>query len=219
MMWAGVHMESYKSNKSLTLPTWCWATVCTLAPTRTKIMTGLGFFLLTNEVAWGFLEANRLFLWFLICFSTLVRIIRVSPEVLAYREWTIKKWGAKQCAKLENQGEFLLLFWPKCSFCCEVWSDEPVTDSAPADFSHWTTSVLLDVEACEQDLARMMVGEDQRDSSSPLSTDSPSPSPVFPPSPQHHSSSSSACSLSSGSDAVRPQFLFVPDNFTQEKPS
>ncbi|XP_037533014.1 terminal nucleotidyltransferase 4A [Nematolebias whitei] len=93
--------------------------------------------------------------------STLVRIIRVSPEVLAYREWTIKKWGAKQCAKLENQ----------------------------------------DVEACEQDLARMMVGGDQRDSSSPLSADSPSPSPVFPPSPQHHSSSSSACSLSSGSDA------------------
>ncbi|XP_070823271.1 terminal nucleotidyltransferase 4A-like isoform X1 [Chaetodon trifascialis] len=34
--------------------------------------------------------------------STLGRIIRVSPEVLAYRDWTIKKWGAKQYAKLEN---------------------------------------------------------------------------------------------------------------------
>ncbi|KAM9722693.1 terminal nucleotidyltransferase 4A-like [Menidia menidia] len=34
--------------------------------------------------------------------STLGRIIKVSPEVLAYREWTIKKWGAKQNAKLEN---------------------------------------------------------------------------------------------------------------------
>ncbi|XP_013858884.1 non-canonical poly(A) RNA polymerase PAPD7 isoform X2 [Austrofundulus limnaeus] len=91
--------------------------------------------------------------------STLGRIIRVSPEVLSYRERTIKKWGTKQSAKLENQ----------------------------------------DVEACEQDLARMMVVEDQRDSSSPLSADSSSPSPVFPPSPQHHSSSSSACSLSSSS--------------------
>ncbi|KAG7476041.1 non-canonical poly(A) RNA polymerase PAPD7-like isoform X1 [Solea senegalensis] len=34
--------------------------------------------------------------------STLGRIIKVSPEVLAYREWTIKKWEAKQYAKLEN---------------------------------------------------------------------------------------------------------------------
>uniref|UniRef100_A0A8C4GU64 Terminal nucleotidyltransferase 4A n=1 Tax=Dicentrarchus labrax TaxID=13489 RepID=A0A8C4GU64_DICLA len=75
--------------------------------------------------------------------DTLGRIIKVSPEVLAYRDWTIKKWGAK-------------------------------------------------------------------DSSSPLSADSPSPSPVFLPSPQHHSSSSSACSLSSssGSDIVRSKDIW-----------
>ncbi|XP_059195656.1 terminal nucleotidyltransferase 4A-like [Centropristis striata] len=93
--------------------------------------------------------------------STLGRIIKVSPEVLAYRDWTIKKWGAKQYAKLENP----------------------------------------DVDTCERDLARLMLVslEDQRDTSSPLSADSPSPSPVFLPSPQHHSSSSSACSLSSSS--------------------
>uniref|UniRef100_A0A1A7W7U4 Terminal nucleotidyltransferase 4A n=1 Tax=Iconisemion striatum TaxID=60296 RepID=A0A1A7W7U4_9TELE len=91
--------------------------------------------------------------------STLGRIIKVSPEVLAYREWTIKKWGTKQCAKQENHN----------------------------------------IETLEQDLTRMMLVEDQRDSSSPLSADSLSPSPVFPPSPQHHSSSSSACSLSSSS--------------------
>ncbi|XP_074539958.1 terminal nucleotidyltransferase 4A-like [Halichoeres trimaculatus] len=95
--------------------------------------------------------------------STLGRIIKVSPEVLAYRDWTIKKWGLRQYAKLENH----------------------------------------DVDTCEQDLARLMLAsvEDQRDTSSPLSTDSSSPSPVFLPSPQHHSSSSSssACSLSSSS--------------------
>ncbi|KAM3614876.1 uncharacterized protein V6R79_020227 [Siganus canaliculatus] len=34
--------------------------------------------------------------------STLGRIIKVSPVVLAYRDWTIKNWGAKQHAKLEN---------------------------------------------------------------------------------------------------------------------
>ncbi|XP_029308205.1 terminal nucleotidyltransferase 4A isoform X2 [Cottoperca gobio] len=34
--------------------------------------------------------------------STLGRILKVSPEVLAYRDWTIKKWGTKQYAKLEN---------------------------------------------------------------------------------------------------------------------
>lgn len=98
--------------------------------------------------------------------STLGRIIKVSPEVLAYREWTIKKWGAKQYGRQENHA---------------------------------------DIQTCEQDLARLMLVsmEDQRDTTSPLSADSPSPSPVFLPSPQHHSSSSSACSLSSssGSDA------------------
>ncbi|KAJ0065886.1 hypothetical protein NL108_000126, partial [Boleophthalmus pectinirostris] len=96
--------------------------------------------------------------------GTLGRIIKVSPEVLAYREWTIKKWGAKQYVKQESH---------------------------------------VDIETCEQDLARLMLVsmDDQRDTSSPLSANSSSPSPVFLPSP-HHSSSSSACSLSSsGSDA------------------
>lgn len=36
--------------------------------------------------------------------STLGRIIKVSPKVLAFREWTIKRWGARQYAKLENPG-------------------------------------------------------------------------------------------------------------------
>lgn len=95
--------------------------------------------------------------------STLGRIIKVGEEVLAYRDWTIKKWRAKQFVEPENH--------------------------------------VVDLETCEQDLARLMLVsvEDQRDSSSPLSADSPSPSPVFLPSPQHHSSSSSACSLSSSS--------------------
>ncbi|KAK5862595.1 hypothetical protein PBY51_017973 [Eleginops maclovinus] len=34
--------------------------------------------------------------------STLGRILKVSPDVLAYRDWTIKTWAAKQYAKLEN---------------------------------------------------------------------------------------------------------------------
>ncbi|XP_075868798.1 terminal nucleotidyltransferase 4A-like isoform X2 [Nelusetta ayraudi] len=91
--------------------------------------------------------------------DTLGRIIKVSPKVLAFREWTIKRWGARQYAKLENH----------------------------------------DVDACEQHFGKLMLVsvEDQRDTSSPLSADSPSPSPVFLPSPQHHSSSSSASSLSS----------------------
>lgn len=45
-----------------------------------------------------------------LCYSTLGRIIKVSPEVLAYREWTIKKWGAKQYAKLENHGMLSFAF-------------------------------------------------------------------------------------------------------------
>ncbi|XP_019735648.1 non-canonical poly(A) RNA polymerase PAPD7-like [Hippocampus comes] len=34
--------------------------------------------------------------------STLGRIIKVCPEVVAYRDWTIKTWGAKQYANQEN---------------------------------------------------------------------------------------------------------------------
>ncbi|XP_047218167.1 terminal nucleotidyltransferase 4A-like [Girardinichthys multiradiatus] len=37
--------------------------------------------------------------------STLGRIVKVSPEVLAYREWIIKTWGAKKCTKLTNDVE------------------------------------------------------------------------------------------------------------------
>lgn len=44
---------------------------------------------------------------FLSC-STLGRILKVSPEVLAYRAWTIKKWGAKQYAKLESHGNICI---------------------------------------------------------------------------------------------------------------
>uniref|UniRef100_A0A671XM40 Terminal nucleotidyltransferase 4A n=1 Tax=Sparus aurata TaxID=8175 RepID=A0A671XM40_SPAAU len=93
--------------------------------------------------------------------STLGRIIKVSPEVLAYRDWTIKKWGAKQYAKLENQGKFV-------------------------------ANLGLHLQSTDFGKLMLVSVEDQRDSSSPLSADSPSPSPVFLPSPQHHSSSSSA---------------------------
>ena len=32
------------------------------------------------------------------------RIIKVSQEVLRYREWISRKWGAKHDGKLENSG-------------------------------------------------------------------------------------------------------------------
>lgn len=53
------------------------------------------------------------------CCSILGRIVKVGPEVLSYREWIIKKWGAKQCAKLENNGEPVFHFYllPVCFFC------------------------------------------------------------------------------------------------------
>ena len=41
-MWAGAHMESCRSSRSLTLPTWFWVTACLLSHGRTptKSMTG-----------------------------------------------------------------------------------------------------------------------------------------------------------------------------------
>lgn len=61
-------------------------------------------------------------------YSTLGRIIKVSPEVLAYRDWTIKKWGTKQNTKLESLGNFVFVCFLelfcscKCLNCSDVCS-------------------------------------------------------------------------------------------------
>uniref|UniRef100_A0A3P9J2E5 Terminal nucleotidyltransferase 4A n=1 Tax=Oryzias latipes TaxID=8090 RepID=A0A3P9J2E5_ORYLA len=89
------------------------------------------------------------------CESTLGRIIRLTQEVIDYREWIIKKWGGKDSVQTDNRGTNHL------RFC------------AGAE-------------------------EQQRDSASPYSADSP----MSISSPQQHSSASSVSSLS-GSDNVR----------------
>lgn len=210
-MLGGVHMAFCKSSRCLTLPTWCWNMGCRLSHvlTPTKSLTGWPlhssrhFSVLLSSTFSVCPEGVMDFS--LVCYSTLGRIIKVSPGVLAYREWTIKKWGAKQYARLEKHGSlsFAPIFCSIYLLFCDFF--------ACAAALNWADILLvIDIETCEQDLARLMLVsvEDQRDTSSPLSADSPSPSPVFLPSPQHHSSSSSACSLSSsGSDIVR---LFPP---------
>jgi len=40
--------------------------------------------------------------------TTLGRIIRLTQEVIDYREWIIKKWGGRQLARTESRGERLL---------------------------------------------------------------------------------------------------------------
>lgn len=37
-------------------------------------------------------------------FSTLGRIIRLTQEVIDYREWIIKKWGGRDVARTDNRG-------------------------------------------------------------------------------------------------------------------
>ncbi|XP_029920312.1 terminal nucleotidyltransferase 4A isoform X2 [Myripristis murdjan] len=94
--------------------------------------------------------------------STLGRIIRLTQEVIDYREWIIKKWGGKHLAQTEN-----IVSPPK----------EPVSEPE--------SGCVLSVGVEEQ----------QRDSVSPHSADSP----MSISSPQQHSSASSVSSLS-GSD-------------------
>ncbi|XP_064839400.1 terminal nucleotidyltransferase 4A-like isoform X1 [Oncorhynchus masou masou] len=89
--------------------------------------------------------------------STLGRIIKVTQEVIDYREWIMTKWGGRHVARMESRGSVL-----------------------------------------EQDPARCVLGvgvEEQRDSVSPHSADSP----MSLSSPHQHSSASSVSSLS-GSD-------------------
>ncbi|XP_073688568.1 terminal nucleotidyltransferase 4A-like [Garra rufa] len=96
--------------------------------------------------------------------STLGRIIKVTQEVIDYREWIIKKWGGRHNARIERN--------PGPSHKDSVEQVE--------------TGTLLGVGVEDQQ---------QRDSVSPHSTDSP----MSLSSPQQHSSASSASSLS-GSD-------------------
>ncbi|XP_051245700.1 terminal nucleotidyltransferase 4A isoform X2 [Dicentrarchus labrax] len=95
--------------------------------------------------------------------STLGRIIRLTQEVIDYREWIIKKWGGRDLARTDNR-----VSPPK----------EPVSEQEPC--------VLRGGVGSE---------EQQRDSVSPHSADSP----MSISSPQQNSSASSISSLS-GSD-------------------
>ncbi|TRY60220.1 hypothetical protein DNTS_026368 [Danionella cerebrum] len=96
--------------------------------------------------------------------STLGRIIKVTQEVIDYREWIIKKWGGRHDSNIErNPGS----------------SHKESTEQGE------TGSLLSGVVEEQQ----------QRDSASPHSADSP----MSLSSPQQHSSASSASSLS-GSD-------------------
>lgn len=97
------------------------------------------------------------------CESTLGRIIRLTQEVIDYREWIIKKWGGRDLARIDNR-----VSPPK----------EPVPEQE--------SCVLGGGVGSE---------EQQRDSVSPHSADSP----MSISSPQQHSSASSVSSLS-GSD-------------------
>ncbi|XP_028255784.1 terminal nucleotidyltransferase 4A isoform X2 [Parambassis ranga] len=97
------------------------------------------------------------------CESTLGRIIRLTQEVIEYREWIIKKWGGRDSARTDNRG-----LPPK----------EPVSEQEPCVLGGGVGSE-----------------EQQRDSVSPHSADSP----MSISSPQQHSSASSVSSLS-GSD-------------------
>ncbi|XP_038827603.1 terminal nucleotidyltransferase 4A isoform X1 [Salvelinus namaycush] len=89
--------------------------------------------------------------------SALGRIIKVTQEVIDYREWIMTKWGGRHLARMESQGSLL--------------------DQEPA-------GCVLGVGV-----------EEQRDSVSPHSADSP----MSLSSPHQHSSASSVSSLS-GSD-------------------
>uniref|UniRef100_A0A667X7F9 Terminal nucleotidyltransferase 4A n=1 Tax=Myripristis murdjan TaxID=586833 RepID=A0A667X7F9_9TELE len=106
--------------------------------------------------------------------STLGRIIRLTQEVIDYREWIIKKWGGKH---LSNNAENLILYYLSLVVSPPK---EPVSEPE--------SGCVLSVGVEEQ----------QRDSVSPHSADSP----MSISSPQQHSSASSVSSLS-GSDNVR----------------
>lgn len=128
-MWDAARTAFSRSSRCLTLPTWCSVMVCLLSHVLipTKSTTGCPLYFHQVQI-WSTAPLAALLrpvfivsLWY----STLGRIIKVSPEVLAYRDWTIKKWGTKKKTKLESLGNFgfvcfLELF---CSCKCLNGSD------------------------------------------------------------------------------------------------
>uniref|UniRef100_A0A3Q2TIX9 Terminal nucleotidyltransferase 4A n=1 Tax=Fundulus heteroclitus TaxID=8078 RepID=A0A3Q2TIX9_FUNHE len=114
------------------------------------------------------------------CESTLGRIIRLTQEVIEYREWIIKRWGGKDSPH-QTDGRASS---PK----------EPVSEQ----------------ESCVLGGGGVVGSEEQqRDSASPHSADSP----MSVSSPKQHSSASSVSSLSGSdndSDSALPYTLPAP---------
>ncbi|XP_032391003.1 terminal nucleotidyltransferase 4A isoform X2 [Etheostoma spectabile] len=109
--------------------------------------------------------------------STLGRIIRLTQEVIDYREWIIKKWGGRDLARTDNR-----VSPPK----------EPVSEQEPCTLGGGGGGG-----------GGVGSEEQQRDSVSPHSADSP----MSISSPQQHSSASSVSSLSGSdndSDSTLP---------------
>lgn len=80
------------------------------------------------------LEGHLLFL----SYSTLGRIIRLTQEVIDYREWIIKKWGGKDSVQTDNRGTNHLRFCP--SFCQKSCMDAAVNRNphyADVWVNHW----------------------------------------------------------------------------------
>lgn len=201
MMWAGVPMEPCTSSKCLTMPTLFWAMQCHHLRGRIPSKTVKG---LTSVQISLWKQAVLLFKHVFSCpCSTLGRIIRLTQEVIEYREWIIKKWGGRDSARTDNRGTNYLILIYGLIFDVKIRSIVCVAIGPTCPY-HLSPGLPPKEPVSEQEPCVLGGGvgseEQQRDSVSPHSADSP----MSISSPQQHSSASSVSSLS-GSDNVRRQ--------------
>ncbi|XP_077405352.1 terminal nucleotidyltransferase 4A [Vanacampus margaritifer] len=110
--------------------------------------------------------------------STLGRIIRLTQEVIDYREWIIKKWGGRDLARADNgvptPKEPVSDQDPVCALDSGVGSEEPQRDSASPQSADSPMSISSPQQHSSASSVSSLSGSDNDSDSAP-------PCPVPPP--------------------------------------
>ncbi|XP_019713734.1 non-canonical poly(A) RNA polymerase PAPD7 [Hippocampus comes] len=114
--------------------------------------------------------------------STLGRIIRLTQEVIDYREWIIKKWGGRDVARADNTAptpkEPLSDRDPSCAVDNGAGSEEPQRDSVSPQSADSPMSISSPQQHSSASSVSSLSGSDNDSDSAPPC---PAPPPPLPP--------------------------------------
>lgn len=143
MTWGGGPMAPCMWSRCLTMPTPSWVMQCPRlhGPIPTKTQKGQSW--IYYRSTWGCHCCSKLPLSPLPPNSTLGRIIRLTQEVIDYREWIIKKWGGRDVTRADNRGRpfWAFVFHSLCAPSAVLYTAN-VMDLNRAAIPTWISGTL-----------------------------------------------------------------------------